>query len=113
MHLLLFLVLTSNLTSKSHMQKKLIIPTRFSAETTTAMKTGILKRRHRDEIINSLSTLMLVHTSHPTPDDYTTVCRRLVEKYPNLKDKVDSGYVSTSDKSFNNSHFCRVHLGRS
>lgn len=66
------------------------------------MKTGILKRRHRDEIINSLSTLMLVHTSHPTPDDYTTVCRRLVEKYPNLKDKVDSGYVSTSDKSFNN-----------
>ena len=57
------------------------------------MKTGILKRRHRDEIINSFSTLILIR---PTPDDYTTVCRRLVEKYPNLKDKVDSGYVSTS-----------------
>ena len=75
---------------------KLIIPTRFSSETTTAIKSGILKRRHRAEIVNSLSTLMLVHTSRPTPDDYPMVCRRLVEKYPDLSDKVDSGYVSTS-----------------
>ena len=75
-----------------------MIPSRFSAETSTAIKIGILKRKHRDKIINSLSTLMLVHTSHPTPDDFTTVCRRLVEKYPKVKDKVDSGYVSTTDR---------------
>jgi hypothetical protein len=74
--------------------EKLVIPTRFSMETSTAIETGLLKRKHRDEIVNSLSTLMLVHTSHPTPEDYTTICRRLVGKYPNLKDKVDSGYSS-------------------
>ena len=73
---------------------KFAIPARFSAETTSAIKTGILSKRARDEIIQSLSTLMLVHTSKPSPDDYSVVCRKLVEKYPNLRDKVDSGYVS-------------------
>ena len=59
------------------------------------MKTGILKRRHRDEIINSLSTLILIYTSRCTPDDYIMICRRLVEKYPNLKDKVVSTSLAT------------------
>lgn len=74
--------------------EKLAIPTRFSAATNKMMETGVLKKKARIEIISSLSTLMLVHTSRPTPSDLTTVCRRLVEKHPNLKDKVDSGFVS-------------------
>lgn len=82
MHLILFLITSSadvkHNFDKSHAEK-LVIPTRSSAEKATAVKTGVLKRRHRDEIINSLSTLILVHTSCPNPDDYTKVCRRLVE----------------------------------
>lgn len=74
--------------------ENLTIPTRFSAETTTAIKTGVLKKKHRDEIISSLSTLMLVHTSRPTPEDYTMVFRKLVTKYPKLRDTIDCGYVS-------------------
>ena len=32
-----------------------------------------------------------IHTSRPTPQDLT---RRLIEKYPKLRDTVDNGYVS-------------------
>ena len=74
--------------------EKLAIPTRFSAETTACIKSGVLTKRSRDEIVNSLATLMLVHTSRPTPEDLTMVSRRLMEKYPILKDNVDGGYVS-------------------
>ena len=74
--------------------ENLVMPKRFSAETTTCVKSGILTKKASDEIVNSLATLMLVHTSRPSPDDFTTVCKRLAEKYPALKDKVDGGYVS-------------------
>lgn len=72
----------------------LVLPVRFSATTNKALGTGILTKKARVEIITSLSTLMLVHTSRPTPNDLTTVSRRLVEKHPKLKDKVDNGFVS-------------------
>ena len=74
--------------------EKLVIPSRFLVETTQAVKTGVLTQKARDEIISSLTTLILVHTKRPTPNDFTTICRRLVSKYPKLKDKVDGGFVS-------------------
>lgn len=74
--------------------EKLVLPVRFSASTNKVMETGVLTSRARVEITTSLSTLMLVHTSRPTPKDLTTVSRRLIEKYPNLRDKVDNGFVS-------------------
>ena len=57
-----------------------VIPRRF---TTQAV---VLNQKARDEIISSLTTLMLVHTKRPEPN--------LVAKYPTLKDKVDGGFVS-------------------
>lgn len=59
------------------------------------LDSGVLSKRSRDEIVQSLSTHILVHTNRPLPDDFHTVCRRLVEKYPSLKDTVDNGYVRT------------------
>lgn len=47
----------------------------------------------RDEIVNPLSTLMMVHTLTPTPEDYNTVCAKLIMAYPVLKDTCDNGYV--------------------
>lgn len=74
---------------------KLVLPTRFSTPTTEAIKTGVLTKSVRVEIVDSLSTLMLIHTSRPTPHDLDTICRRLIEKFPKLKDTVDNGYVSS------------------
>ena len=73
---------------------KLTIPTRFSTRTMKAVQTGVLTPSARVEITNSLSTLILVHTTRPKPEDYKVVCRRLVEKHSNLRDKCDSGNVS-------------------
>ena len=72
----------------------LVIPKRFSTETTAAIKSGKLNNKARDEVINSLATLMMVHTIKPTSSDYNTVCSKLVRVYPLLKDSADSGYVS-------------------
>ena len=74
--------------------RKITIPTRFSRETTAALDSGRITRKARDEIVNSLSTLVLVHTMHPTSDDYNVVCSRLVKKHLILKDHIGSGYVS-------------------
>ena len=74
--------------------EKLVLPVRFSVATSKVLDTGLLTKKARVEIITALSTLMLVHTSRPTPRDLTIVSRRLVEKHPKLKDKVDNGYVS-------------------
>jgi len=74
--------------------KKLVIPKRFSVVTNEALKSGILMPKARDEIVASLSTLMMVHTIRPTSNDYNTVCLRLIKTHPILKDGVDSGYVS-------------------
>ena len=72
----------------------LTLPARFSKETTEAIECGVLTRKARVEIHNSIATLMLVHTSRPTASDRDTVCRRLVQKFPTLKDGSDTGYVS-------------------
>lgn len=74
--------------------KNITIPTRFSRETTNAIDSGRITRKARDEIVNSLSTLVLVHTMHPTSDDYNVLCSRLVKKHAVLKDHIGSGYVS-------------------
>ena len=76
-----FLQFTCSSASMSNWAEKLVVPTRFSSNTMTAMKEGVLTSKARDEIMTSLSTLIMVHTMRPTPDDYTTVCRRLVEKH--------------------------------
>ena len=73
--------------------EKLAIPSRFSVETTLALKRGAPNGKARDDIINSVATAMLVHTMHPTGANYNCICQRLVEKHPVLKDSIGSGYV--------------------
>lgn len=75
--------------------EKLIIPRRFSIVTNEAMKSGVLTPRARDEIVNYMATLMMVHTIRPTSNDYNTVCLRLIKTHPILKDGADNGYVSS------------------
>ena len=82
------------LTRISNWAEQLTIPKRFSTATNKAIKTGMLSSKAQDEIIHSLSTLIMVHTVKPSPDDYNTVCLRLIKAYPLLADNVDGGYVS-------------------
>ena len=72
----------------------LSIPTRFSSATMESIETKVLTGKARDEIIASLSTVMLLYTTTPTSSDYNIICDRLVKKIPVLKDVVGSGYVS-------------------
>ena len=55
-----------------------IVSKRFSADTMEAMqnctKVGSLSNNARDEIVNTLSTLIIVHTIQPTPSNYNAVC---------------------------------------
>lgn len=61
-----------------------------------AIDTGIVCAKPRRDISQVLRTLILQFTRYPTPDQYVTVCRRLVEKFPKLRDDENNGYVSNN-----------------
>ena len=50
----------------------------------------------RNEIVDALATLIMVHTSHPSLSQLETIAKKLVNVYPNAADKVPGGsnYVS-------------------
>ena len=67
----------------------------FSHHVKEAVTTGVITARARKEINQILRTYITAYTTQPSSEQYTTVCRKLVEKYPNLKDtKGKTKYVS-------------------
>ena len=50
----------------------------------------------RNEIVDALATLIMVHTSHPSLSQLETIAKKFVNVYPNAADKVPGGsnYVS-------------------
>ena len=76
--------------------KKLIIPTRFSKSTMDCIDMGVLSPHARDEIINSVSTCILLYTVALTPEKRRSICQRLVSTIPILKDSIGTGYVSST-----------------
>ena len=58
----------------------------FSTFVRDAVRTGVVSARARREIVQVLRTYVTAHTITPTSEQYTTVCRRLVAKYPKLED---------------------------
>ena len=54
----------------------------FSLHVKDAVNTGVVRR----EINQVLRTYITSHTIYPTLEQYATVCKKLVAKYPNLKD---------------------------
>jgi len=60
-----------------------------------AVKSGVFDGKARHEIIQVLKTYISARTHYPSSEQYTTVCRKLVEKYPTLRDPVgNKAYVS-------------------
>ena len=70
------------------------IPSKFSKKPIESINLGILTKGIRTEVINMIAVQMLQETSYPTSEDYTEVCRKLVEMYPILKDTIGNSYVS-------------------
>lgn len=69
--------------------------------------------RARDEIVKSLSTLVLVYTIRPTPEECAIIAKKLINKFPVLKDNQGNGYVSRSATedahNFNKPLLCLEH----
>ena len=58
----------------------------FSQHVKDTVNTGVVTARARREINQVLRTYMTAHTIYPTSEQYTTICKKLIAKYPNLKD---------------------------
>lgn len=71
------------------------IPTEFSHRTKESIRTGVVTKRARCEIIAALATRILQSTRYPTPNVYQTICTKLIRKFPTLQDPVGNGYVSS------------------
>ena len=58
----------------------------FSSFVKESVKTGIVSSRARREITQFLRTYIIPNTVRPTSEHYTTVCCKLISKYPALAD---------------------------
>lgn len=58
----------------------------FSQHVKDAVNSGVVTLRARREIVQVLRTYMTAFATRPKPEQYMTICRKLIEKYPALKD---------------------------
>ena len=58
----------------------------FTSFVKEVVKTGIVSSRARTEIVQVLCTYIIANTVRPTSEQYTTVCRKLISKFPALED---------------------------
>lgn len=66
----------------------------FSGVVQKAIETGVVCAKARWDIVQTLRTLILQHTRYPSSEEYTTISRKLIEKFPKLHDGGTSGFVS-------------------
>lgn len=57
------------------------------------LASGVPTRKARDEVVNSMTTAILVYTIRPTPNDLYELSKRLTERHPVLTDHIGNGYV--------------------
>ena len=55
----------------------------------------MLTKGQRVEIIEVVAYRVLAHTEYPTSHEYNAICQSLITKYPNIKDTIGNGYVSS------------------
>ena len=87
---------TSN--SEWHLHFKIPDASAFSGSVQDAIKTGIITAKARREINLVLRTYIIAHTVYPSSEQYNSICRSFVTKFPKLKDDSQEGksiYVST------------------
>ena len=67
---------------------------RFSRKTSDSIRNAQVTTGIRSDIVSAIAWAMWEHTEYPKSEDYTKVCKVLVQKYPILKDTIGNGYVS-------------------
>lgn len=70
------------------------IPEKFSRATMKVLSEEVITDKARIEIVSAIALQAYQHTTYPTSEEYTTMCRKLIERYPFLKDKIGNGIVS-------------------
>ena len=78
---------TNAAASEWHLNFMIPQDTAFTSCVQQAIKTGVITTKARREIISVLRTYVVSNTVYPTSDQYNTVCRKLVAKFPNLVDR--------------------------
>ena len=78
----------------------------FSYHVKKAVATGVVSSRARREIIQVLRTYITAHTVKPTSEQYKTVCKRLIFKYPKLEDTEGKGDYVSKTKVLNSAVHC-------
>lgn len=69
-----------------HLQFDILELKSFSQHVINAIDSGIVTGKARREIVQVLRTYITAHTVYPTSEQYKTVCKKLVAKFPSLKD---------------------------
>ena len=77
---------TSTASSDWHLHFKIPDASTFSGCVQEAINTGVVTAKARREINLILRTYTVAHTIYPTSEQYNTVCRKLITKFPNLRD---------------------------
>lgn len=77
-----------------HLSFKIPSLSAFSERTIDAIRTGAITKAVRTEIVQTITTLISVHTKRPTSKQYTHICKELVKAYPKLEDDASIEYVS-------------------
>ena len=54
----------------------------------------VITEKARTEIIAVIAIQVRQHTEYPLSEEYNDLCRKLIERYPFLKDKVENDNVS-------------------
>ena len=67
------------------------IPKKYTMRTMEAIKSGQITKAVHSNII---ALQLFQHCTHPTSEEYTMVCVKLIATYPSLKDTIGNGYVS-------------------
>lgn len=60
----------------------------------SALQRGVITRAARIDIVSAMHTVMMQYEPYPTSYIYQTACKRLLAKFPLIKDKTASGFVS-------------------
>lgn len=90
-------LLTSPIPAQSEWHLAFVIPElrTFSDHVKEAVATGVISSRARREIIQVLRTYMTAYTVKPKSEQYKTICKKLILKFPKLEDTEGKGdYVS-------------------
>ena len=81
-------------TSDWHLTFQIPEKSTFSWAVQKAIDTGLVCAKPRRDITQTIRTLMLQYSRYPSSEAYTTISRKLIEKFPSLHDGGNSGFVS-------------------